>query len=223
MPVSYDVSARALKPLMATFWSASGWREPPVWLDPITMARAVADGVMFDRPRVDTHDGWVTAAADAAGAVSAAEVGDAFLESLSSRRLDLRSALGSWTTAVNVRPHQLSVDSDQVFCAVCGQFATPGEDLNVLAFERFKWGGVRHDSVRYAAFDLEQLRHAPRIGASAEDRELCRAVVAALAALGPRASMARSVEAIRMVPGSRAERQTLVEILRRCEDLHEFW
>ncbi|WP_092545221.1 hypothetical protein [Actinoplanes derwentensis] len=222
--MSYDVAARELKPLMATFWSAHGWRDPPAWPDPATMARAVAAGVMFERARDDTHDGWIEAAITAAGAVTPAEVGDAFLESLGSRRLDLRSALGSYATASTVRPHPILIGSGQVFCAVCGQFPdAPGEDLNVLNFERFKWGGVRHDSVRYAAFDLEQLQLAPRNGASAADRELGRAVLEALGALPPRSSMAKSVDAIRMVPGSRAELRALVEILRRHDDLREFW
>jgi hypothetical protein len=31
-------------------------------------------------------------------------------------------------------------------------------DLNVLNFERFKWGGVRRDQPVYATFDLERSR-----------------------------------------------------------------
>lgn len=30
------------------------------------------------------------------------------------------------------------------------------EDLNVLNFERIKWGGVRHGALIYTLFDLEQ-------------------------------------------------------------------
>jgi hypothetical protein len=35
--------------------------------------------------------------------------------------------------------------------------------LNILSFERFKWGGVRRDNVAYVAFDLEQFVRAPRL------------------------------------------------------------
>ena len=58
----YDPSAGALRPLMQTFWSASGWRRPPAWPDPEMMRGAAGAGVMFASPRTQDHDGWVHAA-----------------------------------------------------------------------------------------------------------------------------------------------------------------
>src|SRR5690242_15813906 len=90
---TYDPSPAALRPLMDMFWSAEGWRDPDQPPPADVLAEAVAAGVMFAQPRADDHDAWVTAARVAAEALSADEVGDAFLESLVTRRLDLRSAL----------------------------------------------------------------------------------------------------------------------------------
>ncbi len=96
---AYDASAAALRPLMETFWSASGWRRPAAWPEPEAMRRAVRAGVMFASPRTEDHDGWVRAARQAAASVPAGEAAAAFLASLTSRRLDLRSALGSHAIA----------------------------------------------------------------------------------------------------------------------------
>jgi len=62
---------------------------------PELLAQAVAAGVMFTEPRTLDHDGWVRAAKRAAAGVTAPEVGAAFLASLTSGRMDLRSALAS--------------------------------------------------------------------------------------------------------------------------------
>jgi hypothetical protein len=99
----YDVSTAASRPLLGTFWSSQGWREPPAGPPDDVLVRAVQAGVMFPKPRVADHDGWVKAAREAAADVTAADVAAAFIASLTSRRLDLRSALGSFAVA-RVRP-----------------------------------------------------------------------------------------------------------------------
>jgi hypothetical protein len=207
----YNASATALRPLMKMFWSAEGWREPPV--PPLDVAAVIADGVMFAQPRSDTHDGWVAAARRAAAAFTPVEVGDAFLESLSSRRLDLRSALGSYAVARGLPEHAFRAARGSPWCAVCELYPTAEEDLNVFSFERFKWGGVRHTDIAYAAFDLEQFALSPRGGATAEDRRLGRDVVEALRALPERTATGKAAAALRMIPSNKAEREILVEVL----------
>ena len=105
------------------------------------------------------HDGWVRAAVAAASTVTAQEAAGAFLSSLTTRRLDLRSALGSYALACHLREHPFTIPRDLIYdgyapvgpddCAVCGlRGREAGEqDLNVFKFERFKWGGVRRHSV----------------------------------------------------------------------------
>jgi hypothetical protein len=210
---TYDASATALRPLMKMFWSAGGWREPPVPPGPAVMAQALKDGVLFRQPRSHTHDGWVTAARRAATDFSAAEVGDAFLESLSSRRLDLRSALASYAVARVFPEHEFATAPRGEYCVVCGQYPDPDEDVNVLNFERFKWGGVRHAEVRYVACDLALFGRAPRTGSTPADRQLGREVLEALRGLPKGAMIGKAAAALRMVPGNNAEREILAEIL----------
>ncbi len=161
---SYDVSAAALRPLMQTFWTSKGWRSSVALPAADVPAAAIRSGVMFDQPRQLGHDGWVEAAraAAAAAAVSASEISAAFLVSLTTRRLDLRSALGSFAVARHLVAHRYTPDPS-ARCAVCGLGRRSTQDLNILNFERFKWGGVRRDDLTYVAFDLEQFQRAPRI------------------------------------------------------------
>ncbi|MFI7542974.1 hypothetical protein [Actinoplanes sp. NPDC049599] len=168
---------------------------------------------MVDRPRSDSHDGWVAAARKAAASVSAAEVGDAFLESLSSRRLDLRSALGSYAVGRALEEHEYRAARGARHCVVCEQYPDPEEDVNVLNFERFKWGGVRHSDVRYVAFDLEQFARAPRTGATDADRLLGREIIKTLGALPAGSMVGKAAASLRMVPSNKAEREVLVMIL----------
>src|SRR5436189_202810 len=73
-------------------------------------------------------------------------------------RLDRRSALGSFAVARHFPDHRHTGGSAR-YCTVCGSLGDPAdncpEDLSVLNFERFKWGGVRHLHPIYAALDLE--------------------------------------------------------------------
>lgn len=128
-------------------------------------------GVLFAAPRALNHDGWVAAARAAVDEVTPEEVGEAFVATLNSRRLDLRSALGSYAVARHLPVHAFSASQSRR-CAVCGPPEFREADLNLLNFERFKWGGVRHDAVEYVAFDLEQFQRASHLPATREARQL---------------------------------------------------
>jgi len=213
---SYEVTPAALRPLMRAFWSAEGWRLPPSMPVGTDLDRAVDSGVMFDEPLVRDHDGWVDAARRAARAVTLDEVSDAFISSLASRRLDLRSALGSYAVARHLPQHAFEPDRDHR-CRVCGQFqGSYPEELNVLSFERFKWGGVRRDDIRYAAFDLDQFQRAPREPVDDASVALGVQLLDALRRVGPRETATSAVAGLRMIAGNVAERSTLLDILGVC-------
>lgn len=57
--------------------------------------------------------------------------------------------------------------------------------MNVLNFERFKWGGVRRDDIAYIAFDLEQFARAPRLAPTRADIEVGQQLIDALRGLPP--------------------------------------
>jgi hypothetical protein len=146
--------------------------------------------------------------------VSAQEVGEAFLASLSSRRLDLRSALGSYAVARLVPEHPLSTAARGFRCTVCGQYASGEEEnLNILSFERFKWGGVRRDYLPYAAFDLEQFAKAPRLKPTRPDIDTGRQLLDCLRQLPARTTAAQAVPQLKMIKGNKAQREIILDIL----------
>ena len=140
---------RAQKILFDTYWSSAGWHrtglETPSEND---YAYAKSKRVMFDPQRLD-HADAVERLLNATAKLSRWGVADAFLASLSTRRLDWRSALGSY--AVFQHLHQHAAAGALHSCSICGADIKPAvQDLNLLNFKRLKWGGVRHSDVLYA-------------------------------------------------------------------------
>lgn len=215
---TYDASASALRPLMDTFWSARGWRRPPAWPTTEVMRRAAQTGVMFASSRTEDHDRWVRAARQAVCQVTAEEAGEAFLASFTSRRLDLRSALGSYAVARFLPEHEVELLATHGCCAVCGQYTWAGDpvDLNVLNFERFKWGGVRRDHIDYVTFDLEQFARAPRLTPTRADIDIGHQLITCLRQLPPATTAARAATQLTMLTGNKAERDSLLGTLGVC-------
>lgn len=107
---------------------------------------------------------------------------DSFLASLSTRRLDLRSALGSFVVLRHFPEHEHTGDG---WCPVCGEDDDPADehDLSVLNLERYKWGGVRHDSPIDAAFVLERFSESDRPEPSEGDIALFQDILRAIEAV----------------------------------------
>ena len=209
----YQVDRKVLRMLLDSYWNSDGWRgdvPPPA-------EAAVAAGIMFDRPWVAGHDEVVEAARAAAARLSIDEVGDAFLAGLGAKRMDLRSALGSYAVARHLPAHRFRPGADAHRCDLCEMIdeAQP-IDRNVMSFERFKWGGVRRDDLGYVAFDLEQFARAPRLEPRDADVELGRKLIEALRALPPKTTAARAVSALRVLPGNNDERGVVLDILGVC-------
>lgn len=106
---------RAVRILKDTYWSSAGWRHVPS-VAPEDFAHAKSHGVMFD-PLTVTHDEVVSGALQAVAGTSQDKVVGAFLASLGSRRLELRSALGSYAVGRHMRFHDAAT---QRCCAYCG-------------------------------------------------------------------------------------------------------
>jgi hypothetical protein len=129
-----------------------------------------------------------------------------------------RSALGSYAVARFLTEHAYE-DMPGLRCAVCGQYRSAGdepEDLNVLSFERFKWGGVRTDHIEYVAFDLEQFARAPRITPAASDISLGQQLIDQLRRLPAGTTAAQAVTSLKMIKGNKAERDVIIGILGVC-------
>lgn len=207
---------RAIKILADTYWSPAGWlRDGDRTISAEDLAYAKSCGVMFD-PLTITHAEVNNRLATAINALDARSVADAFVASLSSRRLDWRSALGSFAVFQHMRFHAIAT-SHPSQCDICGSYANDTHDLNVLNFERMKWGGVRHEAVVYAMLDLELFqRHAAPEPVS-EDLLIFRDLIAAIRE-APAGTTSAALQKFlpKSLKSNKYERDMLVAILGFC-------
>jgi hypothetical protein len=202
---------KALKILFDTYWGAGGWKDSRE-TSPEDLEYAKAAGVMFV-PSSRSHDEIMDRAVRIASEVSRIAVADAFVASLGSRRLDLRSALGSFAVLRHFPSHEAESNGRQ--CKICGEYdQSTNEDLNVLNFERFKWGGVRHDIAGYALFDLEQFSTARSSPPTDEDIGILRALIGATES-APDNTTADALQKhlAPVMKSNKSENETLVAIL----------
>ena len=93
---------KAKKILFQTYWSSKGWKmDEERQTSPEDFAYAKEKGVMFD-PITISHDECVKRLVELAKSVSMEQVAKGFLCSLSTRRLDWRSAVSSYETACSL-------------------------------------------------------------------------------------------------------------------------
>jgi hypothetical protein len=207
---------RARRILLDTFWRSSGWKPGSEHKTaPQDLAYAKAKGLMFDPVRWD-HEVALGRLFDAFGKLSRRAVADAFLASLSSRRLDWRSALGSFAVFEHLRDHEPRAKDGH--CTLCGFYLTSSEqDLNVLNFERMKWGGVRHQQVAYAALDLDLLLKDPPPPPTEDDFRIFGGLLSAIEA-APSSATAASLQACLSphLKSTKSERDVLVALFGFC-------
>ena len=203
---------RAIKILMNTYWSAAGWRPEPV-TSPEDLAYAKSHRVMFD-PAFFSHDDAAKAVIQAISASDQANVVHAFIARLGSRRLDLRSGLGSYAVGRHFESHSANTGYGRKSCSYCGTYPVENVDLNVLNFERFKWGGVRHAQPTYIAFDLRLLHDTPLPSPTTDDFVILRGILSTAASMKSGARLGDLDKALSKVFASNsAERRTLISIL----------
>lgn len=208
------IDPRAQKILFDTFWTSKGWTGRDARTIPAAdRAYAMAHGMMFERRDVD-HDALVADALRARDSVSLAAASGHFLASLSARRPDLRSGLASRVLADRLTRHHFARGPSFV-CATCLGYAEYRDtDLDVLQFERHKWGGVRHGDLMYLWFDLSQLALAAPSTPTDEDRALFARVLEAAAHAAPKDTPGKLSQALKdVLPSTKQERDQLVEIL----------
>lgn len=210
------VDKRALKILLDTYWSPAGWRSGPEQRpNDEDFAYAKSKGLMFD-PVELTHSDAVARLLRAVASTDRRKVSDAFLASLSTRRLDWRSALGSYAVFQHMSSH--TPQGLERSCTECALYLhTTANDFNVLNFERHKWGGVRHDRVEYALLDLELFMGIEPPKPAAEDLAIFRTLVHAISSVEPTVSSAKLQSHLAsMLKSNKAERDVLVSILGYC-------
>ncbi len=218
---------KARKILFDTYWPGHGWKLKGRSITTEDYEYALQAGLKF-RSEFLSHNEVVARVIQFRNAVQVEAVTRAFLASLTSRRLNLRSALGSYATARHFPLHSPSSRSEMEFgtCVICGLYfdntAKIEEDFNVLSFERHKWGGVRHASPLYCAFDLEQFLKEEKLEPTSEDVAIFTEILRIAQNLTPEARIGGLEKEIgKILKSNQAERQVLLEILGYCGILED--
>lgn len=213
---------KAKKILMNTFWTSAGWRGTPGAFSGEDFEYAKSHGLMFD-PVTITHDEIVTRLNELHQTITRERIAAAFLHSLSTKKVHLRSALSSWALTSRlpvhtyeqrsvVRPNYSSC-GDCNFHGLMSDRDYNNEDLNVLNFERVKWGGIRLNWLLYCWLDLELLSKEAPLETTAEDVAILTGMLEAVQNCADHDS-ARMLEKRwkGVVPSSKNERDVLMEI-----------
>ncbi|MEI7024857.1 hypothetical protein [Paenibacillus sp. y28] len=220
---------KARKILLDTFWSSAGWKSG-VQFSGEAFEYAKSQGVMFD-PLTISHDDAVRQLVELHRTIPRRRVARAFLHSLSTRKVYLRSALSSWVLTQHLAAHAFESNVGRPGngpglpqamygdcyvcdrCRVASRQAYNGEDLNVLQFERVKWGGIRLNMLLYCLLDLQFLpEEEPEV--TAEDIGLLQAILDTIASSSPEDTPRKLEKRLNGVfPSSKQERDVLLEIL----------
>src|ERR1700733_1555357 len=93
---------KAIKILYKRYWSSAGWTDTYLSKSELDYAKEI--GVMFEQVEL-SHDEIIQQVITTVSNLTLKEVSDQFVASLSTRRLDLRSALGSYIVGKHILNH----------------------------------------------------------------------------------------------------------------------
>ncbi|MBB2950771.1 hypothetical protein [Sphingobacterium sp. JUb56] len=220
--------------LFKTYWK-NGWIDAnEIQIGAADFEYAKSKGLMFE-PLTISHDQCLDKIFEILPTISIDKVSTAFLSSLSNRRLDWRSSLASYFIAKQLVPHQYTkavsgqsfgengeVTHESYTCGICrdlkygiiGDKDYINEDLNVLNFERIKWGGIRHGNLIYTLFDLQQLQIAEIPEPSTEDVEIFKNILSIIKNSQPNdypSALEKNLSTV--LKSTKDERKILIEIL----------
>ncbi|WP_297205357.1 hypothetical protein [uncultured Brachyspira sp.] len=155
-----EIDKKAKKILFNYFWK-NGWiDDKKMSINDDDFLYAKEKGLMFDfSDEIIKHDELIKSIKNLLDEIDFNNTVKAFLCSLSSRSLHLRSFISSYYLAKKIKPHNFTGDRNKSYCEECYKYYILGDDFylkykNVYNFEKFKWGGVRLDNLSYIYFDL---------------------------------------------------------------------
>jgi hypothetical protein len=197
--------------LFKTYWTSNGWIDDENRKTESTAFEyAKEKGLMFD-PLTISKSELLNQLQNIVHTVSVKKITDAFLSSLTNKRLDWRSGLGSYSNAKRL----LTENNIEDYYFGHGT----NEDLNILNFERIKWGGVRHDIGLYNWLDLTILNNENITPPTEKDIDIMQSILDVIRSseIGETPSKLRDrlKEALKV---SKEERHIIMEILG-CADI----
>ena len=157
------------------------------------IALAKEEGYLFDYPKYESHSDTINRLIRTLVQIDPKDVANAFLFSLSTRKLEYRSAFGSYYFAKAIPMHEIMKSHNETLaamlchCYLCGWQAWEEDPdqvemrygLNLLNYMRYKYGGspVGSLSIMYALFDLEQFLKLPAVIPTEEDTRILKEIL----------------------------------------------
>jgi len=186
--------------------------------------KAKQEGYMFDYPKSISHSETIERLKSVFEKISKENVASAFLYSLSSRKLEYRSALGSYWYAISIINHNSTNENNCKVCNWSRWKENPNtydilHGLNVFNFERYMWGGVRHTNLNYVLFDLEQFIKLPKVIPSEDDYDLLNKLLKCTNELESHNKAGKYRECLtkkKIIKSTKDELGTLIDILGIC-------
>ena len=179
-----------LKSLFALY-KGTNWSEINISQEELTAAKR--QGYLFDYPEFESHSETLIRRYDLLTHIDPKDVANAFLFSLSTRKLEYRSALGSYYYLSAVPEHDFMKSHNETLaaagghCYLCGWSAlktTPSRQsiksgYNFYNWLRYKYGGIPIGTIgiNYALFDLEQFIKLPKVTPTEKDKQIFRNIL----------------------------------------------
>ncbi len=153
---------------------------------PEELDAATEQGYLFDSPVPISHDDTLSQIRSLVAELDPRDAANAFLYSLSTRKLEYRSALGSYWYAIAIPEH---THGENTHCYLCGwspldlcTYWNPHISFN---HSRYTLGGCNHADADYALFDLQQFQKLPKVTPIDEDWRILYAILDTISELEP--------------------------------------
>lgn len=219
---------KGLEILLNTYWDSKGWKDGAISKEDFAIAKN--EGFMFDYPEYISHDESLKKLDSLLKKIDPVDVANAFLYSLSTRKLEYRSILGSYYFGKAIPKHTIYDPYNNMnlhHCYMCGWNAwhkNPNEydlkhGLNAFNFERYKFGGVRHEYIDYVIFDIEQFLKLPKVTPNDNDKEILKRILQCINKLEPNDKAAKLRDVItkeKIFNSNKDEISCILDILGIC-------
>jgi len=204
-----DKKAKSI--LFKTYWTAKGWKGN-IELKTEDFEYAKSKGLMFDSLTIELTE-LKTELKLLVNRIKKEKLVKGFLSSLTNKRLDWRSAIGSYFNAKLVLENKRKFYHSETF-------KYENEDLNVLNFERIKWGGVRHSDLIYNYIDLKIFEKENISNPTNQDIEIFKDILNCIENSNQGDYPSKLRDRLKnVIKISKDQRHTLMEILACCEIL----
>ena len=180
-----------------TLYNGTRWSEINISEEAFSVAKR--QGYLFDYPKYESHSESLNRRHDFLSQIEPRDIANAFLFSLSTRKLEYRSALGSYYFLRAIPEHDFMKSHNETLaaagghCYLCGwtawetspnrQYIKSGD--NFFNWLRYKYGGspVGNMNINYALFDLEQFLKLPKVMPAEEDTQIFMAILSCVDSL----------------------------------------